>query len=192
LVQWECWRGVYHIDSPKPGVTSLRDSKTFPLAPPPALPCRAFTCRRSAAGICNDRPQSTLSGRFFRSFGACSLSLLGTHDLRRGLQTFAASRLDGHFAATVERRWSAMGLRDHHGVVAGKTSTGAKARSGLAWNAALEGPLLHGGVWGSCARDSFCTRAEILSLLRSWILSLHGHPRLASWAAIFRGFAAGL
>ena len=48
---------------------------------------------------------SLLRGRFFRSYGACPLWGPTTHDLRRGLHSFAASRLaSGLRSETTDRR----------------------------------------------------------------------------------------
>jgi hypothetical protein len=181
-------------------VTSLRDSKTFPLAPPPALPYRAFTCRRSAAGICNDRPQSRLSKRFFRPFGARPLCLLGTHDLRRGLHSFAASRL-GYFAATIEShggvRWDGETVTQ---LWREKRPLGLKPAR--AWHGTLpwkgrSSTVVYGAIGREWCMDQLCTRQFLykgrdsfapseLDSFAAWA------PRLASWAAIFRRFAAGL
>jgi hypothetical protein len=80
-------------------VASLRDSKDFPVRAP-ALPAPGFHVPPLRGLDCDDRPQSALSGRFLRSFGAGFSHCTSTHDLRRGLQSFAALRL----ACEMDRR----------------------------------------------------------------------------------------
>ena len=59
----------------------------------PALPCRAFTCRRFAAGFGMQRAYWSRIEFFFRPLRGFLDSTVIPHGLRRGLHSCAASRL---------------------------------------------------------------------------------------------------